>query len=188
MQYATHGTVDAGWFARGNRTLDLLLQESAASDAAFSTSQLKEQSSVAATASEPASPVVSVLERDASLLRRILASRSAVEALDLYIQQGDRHKQPHAFTAADGELLLKRSLQSGNTTLAMSIYEQMCIARRAQGRAGASSVSAWPAATLQHTETLVMGLCQQLQVADALATVSSVRSQGMQGAEEVSLD
>lgn len=127
----------------------------------------------------------SLLEQDASLLRRILATDSAVEALDLYIQQADRQQRPHALSAADAELLLERSLEAGNAELAMSLYQQMCLAKRAQVRSSFTNQSFWPAATLQHTDTLVMGLCQQLRVSDALTTVSSIRSQGMQGAEEV---
>eukprot|EP00882_Tetradesmus_deserticola_P023640 GHRQ01025739.1.p3 GENE.GHRQ01025739.1~~GHRQ01025739.1.p3 ORF type:complete len:143 (+),score=54.19 GHRQ01025739.1:215-643(+) len=124
---------------------------------------------------------------NASLLRRLLGTSTAVEALDLLIQQLDRQQRPHTVSAGDAALLLERALEAGNTGLALSMYQQMCAAKRAQGRNSlASPASAWPAATLQHMQTLVMGLCRQLQVNDALATIRSIRSQGMPGAVEVS--
>lgn len=124
---------------------------------------------------------------NASLLRRVVGTSTAAEALDLLIQQLDRQQRPHAISADDAELLLERALEAGNAGLALSVYQQLCAAKRAQGRSSlATPATVWPAAALQHTQALVMGLCRQLRVNDALATMRSIRSQGMPGADEVS--
>ncbi|WIA17196.1 hypothetical protein OEZ85_014079 [Tetradesmus obliquus] len=124
---------------------------------------------------------------NASLLRRVVGTSTAAEALDLLIQQLDRQQRPHDISADDAELLLERALEAGNAGLALSVYQQLCAAKRAQGRSSlATPATVWPAAALQHTQALVMGLCRQLRVNDALATMRSIRSQGMPGADEVS--
>jgi pentatricopeptide repeat protein len=89
-------------------------------------------------------------------------------------------------STADVDLLLRCSLEAGNVSLALSIYQQLRAAQRAQAAGGpAAPASTWPAATLQHTETLVKGLCRQLRVNDALAVLRSIRSHGVPGSEEV---
>eukprot|EP00878_Enallax_costatus_P010383 GHUV01010836.1.p1 GENE.GHUV01010836.1~~GHUV01010836.1.p1 ORF type:complete len:576 (+),score=142.43 GHUV01010836.1:158-1885(+) len=157
-------------------------QGAAAFESAQNNHEVTQQASTRSAASSTVTASCSLLEQDASLLRRILATDTAVEALDLYVQEAERQQQSPNLTDADAELLLRRSLQTGNATLALSIHRQLCTASRAKGL---SDVSHWPSVTLQHTETLVTGLCQQLRVSDALAVLSSIRSQGMQGNAEV---
>jgi len=145
-----------------------------------------QESSTAATSSRTSTTVSSTwLESTPNLLRRVLSTSSAAEAVDLIIQQLDRQNGLHALSAADGEVLLRKSLEAGNTALALSVYQQMCAAMRAQARGTPAATSVWPVATLRHTQVLVVGLCRQSQVADALATVHAVRSQGIVGSEEV---
>jgi pentatricopeptide repeat protein len=118
-----------------------------------------------------------------SILRRVISSSTAVDAYEL-LQQ---HQQQHVVVStADVDLLLRCSLEAGNVPLALSIYQQLRAAQRAQAANGvAAPASTWPAATLQHTETLVKGLCRQLRVNDALAVLRSIRSHGVPGSEEV---
>jgi hypothetical protein len=164
-----------------------VLQASAVPDAA-STSQQTTQEDLPSSKSNGSSTHSGMLSQasNVSLLRRVLGTSTAAEALDLLIQQLDRQQRPHTISAEDAELLLERALEAGNTGLALSVYQQMCAAKRAQGSSSlANPASVWPAATLQHTQTLVLGLCRQLRVNDALATTRSIRSQGMPGADEV---
>lgn len=103
------------------------------------------------------------------------------------MQRLDESTLPHAVSSADAILLLERALAAGNAGLALSIYQQLCIARqRAQAPwqsqaalGGAAALPGWPAATLAHTTTLVLGLCRQLRVADALAAVAGMRGHGV---------
>lgn len=125
----------------------------------------------------------SSLQDNPSLLRRVLSSASATDVYELLLQQ--QESSSHSVQASDVELLLRCSLEAANVDLALSIYQQLCAAKRAQAAGGTPAASTWPAATLQHTETLVKGLCKQLRVNDALAAVRSIRSQGVPGSEEV---
>lgn len=159
------------------------------------------------TVSQPASPAASssalasargpsqqqdargsgVLQQNPSLLRRVLSSSSAADAYELLLQQQQQQQQPVGVSAADVELLIRCSLEAGNVELALSVYQQIRAAKRAQaaGGAAATAASAWPAATLQHTEALVRGLCKQLRVNDALAVLRGIRAQGVSGTDEV---
>ncbi|GBF93654.1 hypothetical protein Rsub_06757 [Raphidocelis subcapitata] len=141
----------------------------------------------------PPSSSGSRLARDPALLRRVAAARGAAEALDLLQQQ----LQAEPVGAADAELVLSLALEKGNTDLALAIYAEMCAARRGAGGAGAGVLRArpaaaaaaapqWPPATLATTAALVLGLCRQLRVAEALAVMQGMRSQGLPRAEEVS--
>lgn len=88
---------------------------------------------------------------------------------------------------ADAELVLAMALEKGNVELALAIYSEMCASRRSaqQLRPGSAGVQ-WPAATLDTTVALVLGLCRQLRVAEALSVMQGMRSQGMPRNEEVS--
>ena len=123
------------------------------------------------------------LQQEPSILRRVISSSTAADAYEL-LQQ---HQQQHmVVSTADVDLLLRCSLEAGNVALALSIYQQLRAAQRAQAAGGpAAPSSTWPAATLQHTETLMKGLCRQLRVNDALAVLRSIRSHGVPGSEEV---
>lgn len=174
-------------------TSDAVVNQSASSSTAQQ--QQKKSSSSVETAplgeeqeqeqqQESSSSSEGFLQHDPSLLRRILSSNTAADAYEVILQhQGQKH---HAVTPADVDLLLRCSLEAANADLALSIYQQLCAAKRAQAAGGsAAPPSTWPAATLQHTETLIKGLCRQLRVNDALTTLRSIRSQGVPGSEEV---
>jgi pentatricopeptide repeat protein len=129
------------------------------------------------------------LATDAGLLRRVVSTSTAAEALELLLdaqpkQQQQQGQQQPALSAADANLLLERSLEAANAPLALSLYQQLCAAKQAQVQGGSSSSSTtWPAATLQHTDTLIRGLCRQLRVAEALTTLRSIRSQGVHASD-----
>ena len=148
------------------------------------------------------------LAADPALLRRAAAARSAVEALDLLLHADGAPAAAAAaagVSAADAELLIGAALEKGNVELALAVYAEMCAARRSGGggiggiggiagmpasgirssAAGAGGPAAWPAATLATTAGLVLGLCRQLRVAEAVAVVQGVRSQGVPRNEEV---
>ena len=125
-----------------------------------------------------------VLGADAKLLRRVLSAASAAEVVDILVQQHDMVLQ--GITPEDAELILQSSLQQGNITLALSVYREMCIAKRAQTSGTSTATCSWPAAALGTTTAVVLGLCEQLRVNDALSVMEGIRSQGVPKAEEVS--
>lgn len=124
------------------------------------------------------------LQQEPSVLRRVISCSTAADAYELLQQH---HQQHLVMSTADVDLLLRCSLEAGNVALALSIYQQLRAAQRAQAAEGpAAPSSSWPASTLQHTDTLLKGLCRQLRVNDALAVLRSIRSHGVPGSEEVS--
>lgn len=136
-----------------------------------------------------------VLGANPSLLRRMLGADDAAEALDILVQHGGADaRSRRRLTKADATLLMCSSLQQGNTSLALSLYADMCRARRAVHARSASpgadfdaaGLPSWPPATLQLTSELVLGLCRQLAVSQALDVIDGIKAQGMPRAEEVS--
>eukprot|EP00877_Chromochloris_zofingiensis_P002415 jgi/Chrzof1/12174/Cz06g23240.t1 len=128
----------------------------------------------------------SLLADNPLLLRRLLNTESATEALDIIIQQHDKASQRQLVSESEADLLISSSLEAGNVSLALSIYRDMCATRRAQARKTIDAACVWPAATLQTTVALVQGLCRQLRVAEALDIMEGIRAQGMPTADEVS--
>jgi hypothetical protein len=140
--------------------------------------QQQPQDPLSSSSGQPASS-------DPGLLRRAAAAKTPGEALDALLQG------PAAATdlaAADAEALLALALEKGNADLALGVYAEMCAARRggAQRARAPCAGAQWPAATLATTVSLVLGLCRQLRVAEALSTMQGMRSQGVPRAEEVS--
>lgn len=127
----------------------------------------------------------SLLADNPLLLRRLLNTESATEALDIIIQQHDKASQRQLVSESEADLLISSSLEAGNVSLALSIYRDMCATRRAQARKTIDAACVWPAATLQTTVALVQGLCRQLRVAEALDIMEGIRAQGMPTADEV---
>jgi hypothetical protein len=125
-----------------------------------------------------------VLGGDAKLFRRVLSAASAAEVVDILVQQNE--KVLKGIMPEDADLILASSLQQGNTALALSVYREMCIAKRAQTSGTSTAVCSWPAAALGTTTAVVLGLCEQLRVNDALSVMEGIRSQGIPKAEEVS--
>jgi pentatricopeptide repeat protein len=118
------------------------------------------------------------------LLRRVLSCTTAASAYELIAQQ--QTQQHYVVSTDDVDLLLRCSLEAGSVDLALSVYQQLRAAQLAQAAFGAAApASTWPAATLQHTDTVVKGLCRQLRVNDALAVLRSIRAQGVPGSDEV---
>lgn len=60
---------------------------------------------------------------------------------------------------ADCRNMLTACLEKGNTGLAMSLYQEMCAARRGPAPTAVGAVR-WPAANLQTTTAMVLGLCR----------------------------
>ncbi|KIZ05021.1 hypothetical protein MNEG_2935 [Monoraphidium neglectum] len=130
-------------------------------------------------------PIDSSIAGNTALLRRVACAKTSIEALDMLLQQ---HSQPFdGVEAADAELVLSLALEKSNVDLALAIYADMCASRRSaqRGRPGAAGPQ-WPAASLATTVALILGLCRQLRVVEALAVMQGMRTQGMPRNEEVS--
>lgn len=69
--------------------------------------------------------------------------------------------------------VLQLCLERGKTALAQALYRELCLAARRRvpagwAASGSSAALLWPAATIQTTSALVLGLCQQLCIVEAL--------------------
>jgi hypothetical protein len=78
------------------------------------------------------------------------------------------------------------SLEKGKVDLALSIYQEMCITKQEKTLRGIPGALHWPAATLNTTSAIVLGLCQQLRIAEALQLVANMQVQGVPRTEETS--
>lgn len=103
-----------------------------------------------------------------ALVRRLAAATTAEDVADALSEE-----VPSGLREEDARAVLSFCLQRGKTALALSIYREMCLARRGGSRPGAAGRSldvafSWPAAGLATTTELVLGLCQQLCIVEAL--------------------
>ncbi|GIL63825.1 hypothetical protein Vafri_17820 [Volvox africanus] len=119
-----------------------------------------------------------------SLVRRLAAANSLLDVAEALAAEA-----PAGLQEEQARAVLGFFLQRGKVQLAMTLYREMCLARR--GGRGAASRSldvafAWPAATLATTRDLVLGLCQQLCTVEALQVLADIKVQGLpRGSEEV---
>jgi len=139
------------------------------------------------SSSGAAAPASTSVFANAALLRKVVGTGNASEAADLIATS-------HAgarLTDQDCVQLITSALEKGNIALALSVHESMCRAKRAGNITGSSSLASieesidWPAATVQATSALVLGLCRQLAIDDALRTISDIRVQGLPRNEAV---
>uniref|UniRef100_A0A7R9VZJ9 Ubiquitin-like domain-containing protein n=1 Tax=Chlamydomonas euryale TaxID=1486919 RepID=A0A7R9VZJ9_9CHLO len=135
------------------------------------------------------------LESNPVLARRLLSAATATDVEDLLLaaDAGASAASPgHSISPSDAELLISAALDKGNVALAMSLHAAM---RRARGPArvgnfggaapGFSSTGsatgsldspfAWPPACVASTSALVVGLCRQIAIAEAVAVVADLR-------------
>eukprot|EP00198_Chlamydomonas_reinhardtii_P009690 XP_001699027.1 predicted protein [Chlamydomonas reinhardtii] len=121
-----------------------------------------------------------------ALVRRLAAATTAEDVADALSEE-----VPSGLREEDARAVLSFCLQRGKTALALSIYREMCLARRGGSRPGAAGRSldvafSWPAAGLATTTELVLGLCQQLCIVEALQVLADIKVQGLpRGSEEV---
>ena len=183
-QAATSDAVVGGGAARRS---GFAASGAAAADQQQQPPQQQQQQQQQSQQQAPQQQAASRIAGDAVLLRRVAAAKSAVEALDLLLQQ---HAPGEALDAADAELVLTLALEKGNVDLALAIYSERCASRRGaqRGRAVGAAGAAWPAATLATTAALILGLCRQLRVAEALGVMQGMRTQGLPRTEEVRSD
>ncbi len=141
--------------------------------------------------------LAALLQAMPALCRKALGAPLAAEAAELLLAE-----QPDlVLEQEDCELLIQAALDRGNLRLALSVHDCMqqarrggpasTAARRAQAAAASTSSAlasatasvdgavAWPPATLRTTGALVLGLCRQLAIDQALATVADIRAQGL---------
>ncbi|GFR42706.1 hypothetical protein Agub_g3629 [Astrephomene gubernaculifera] len=143
-----------------------------------------------------------------AFLRRLAAATSP---LDLAEALADESPPGYLPREEDARAVMGFCLQRGRVQLALGVYREMCAARRGGGNRGSSGggggngagggvgaggftqasrsldvAFAWPAATLATTTELVMGLCQQLCIVEALQVLADIKVQGLpRGSEEV---
>ncbi len=118
-----------------------------------------------------------------ALLRKLAAANTFIDVADVLSGEGLM-----GLSEEDALAVMQFYLQRGKTQLVLSLYREMCAARRTGGAArggrgsnlGSGSLDvafAWPPAGLQTTTELVLGLSQQLCIVEAL----QVRASGMAG-------
>ena len=126
----------------------------------------------------------------ATLPRKALTTTDAGELADMLAEHGST-----SISQADCVQYMALALERGNTALALSIHDSMCQTRRLSAVAGAGAGAAapakvgglqWPAATVQTTTALVIALCRQLAIDEALRVISHLRTQGLPRNDAVS--
>ncbi|KXZ51879.1 hypothetical protein GPECTOR_11g314 [Gonium pectorale] len=123
-----------------------------------------------------------------ALLRRLAAANIPLDVAEALSEEGLSSLQED-----EGRALLAFCLQRGKVALALGVYREMTLARRGGGRMAGGPATrsldvafAWPAASLATTTDLVMGLCQQLCIVEALQVLADIKVAGMpRGSEEV---
>ncbi|KAG2423402.1 hypothetical protein HXX76_015367 [Chlamydomonas incerta] len=121
-----------------------------------------------------------------AFVRRLAAASTAEDVADALSEEA-----PSGLREEDARAVLSFCLQRGKAPLALSIYREMCLARRGGSRPGTAGRSldvafSWPAAGLATTTELVLGLCQQLCIVEALQVLADIKVQGLPtGSEEV---
>lgn len=108
-----------------------------------------------------------------TLLRKLAAANTFIDVADVLSGEGLM-----GISEEDARAIMQFYLQRGKTQLVLSLYREMCAARRggsARGGRGSNLGSgsldvafAWPPAGLQTTTELVLGLSQQLCIVEAL--------------------
>jgi len=118
-----------------------------------------------------------------SVARKLLGVQSAAEAAEIISEELGWES---SLTAQECLELLNAALDKGNVKLAMSIHSSMCASRRpASSQSSMDMTLAWPPATIQTTSALVLGLCKQLAITEAIRVVAEVRVQGLPRNDEV---
>lgn len=109
---------------------------------------------------EPSSGGNAALQPNTPLFRKLICSTSASEAIDTILV--DDAAASLSLKESDCRNILVACLDKGNIALALSIYGEMGIARRRGQipRTTAMGSIKWPAANLQTTTSVVLGLCR----------------------------
>lgn len=114
--------------------------------------------------------------------RKLGSCKSAADVADLIAADGNG---PRPLSEEDAEQVLITCLERGREDLALGIYRDMCLSKRS-GIAGTATGSAWdaggvswPAATIRTTSVLVLGLCKQLSVVEAMAVINGIKGLGL---------
>ncbi|KAG2493008.1 hypothetical protein HYH03_008672 [Edaphochlamys debaryana] len=138
-------------------------------------------------ASDAPGPAPRRLLASAALSRRLAAATNILEVSDALAEEGMTSP-----SEAEALEVVQFYLQRSKPALAMGVYKEMCAARRG----GAASVAArrsmdaaltWPPASLPTTTDVVLGLCQQLCIVEAMQVLTDLKVQGLPiGSEEVS--
>ncbi|KAG1656631.1 hypothetical protein FOA52_008636 [Chlamydomonas sp. UWO 241] len=83
-------------------------------------------------------------------------------------------------SARDADAVLAAALDKGNVPLALALHGAMRDSARRPTRSTSSSSFdspfTWPPATIDSTVTLLLGLCRQIAIAEAVGVVADVRS------------
>lgn len=133
-----------------------------------------------------AAPGARWIETDPALTRKLLACANASDAEALLVESeaAASRSSPNTLSTAEAECLLSAALEKGNVGLAMSLYARMRLARVPTRPGGSVSVSAssfdaefaWPPSTIASTTKLLLGLCRQIAITEAMKVVGDVRS------------
>ncbi len=123
------------------------------------------------------------IDAHAAVARKVLSASDASSASDILLQASA------SLTELDCCELISSALDSGNVLLAVSLHEAMRnTARRPpqnSARINGPLGFSWPAATMRSTCVLVLGLCRQIAVTDALRAIAEIRIQGVPRHEDV---
>lgn len=118
-----------------------------------------------------------------SLLRRASAASDANEVLDLLVEELG---STAALCERDALDLLLAALDRDNVALAQSVYRAMKAATPGGSVASVDGATPhWPAASVDTSAALVVGLARALQTREAIEIINALRSRGLPTAEDI---
>lgn len=122
-------------------------------------------------------------------LRQFSKARDASEALDIISETASKvtltsSDQHPILSQSDVRELISHCLEVDRVDLGLSILKAM--SRTTCGvAASGKGISSWPAADVETVQAVVLGLCQQVRVSDAMDVMEGIQQQGLPSSNEV---
>ncbi|GMH44091.1 hypothetical protein BSKO_12025 [Bryopsis sp. KO-2023] len=143
----------------------------------------------ASTSSASDSDLLGAVLASSDFQRRFSKCKDAAEALQLVSDEAASllTRMPNSkprFTQAHARSLISACLEREKMDLALSVFRSMSRTIGA-GRVSRSGIRAWPVADIETVQEVVLGLCRDLRVADAMCVMEGIQRQGLPKSDEV---
>lgn len=122
-------------------------------------------------------------------LRQFSKAQDANEALDLISETASKihtssSAKPPALIQPDVRNLISHCIGVDRIDLGLSIFKAMSRTSSVMVAPG-GGIRSWPAADVETVQAVVLGLCQQLRVSDAMDVMEGIQNQGLPSSDEI---